>query len=127
MTDTFKYALGAAVILATSLPAAVDTLRIAEEEEKEEARLKSLSDEERAAEAEQGTWLGRAEFASFAVEHGTVVGRSEYVDAPPAYLVSYRDGQGCDREDWFVERRLATWDDAERHYAEAKATEAEAE
>lgn len=111
----FKYELGAAVILATSIPAAVLQLHSAAEDEAEEKRLEGLSDADRQAELEKGFGTMTRLFAG-TVEEGTVVGRGEYIDAPPSYLVSYRNGAGCDREEWFPERRLATWEDAEREF-----------
>lgn len=110
----YKYLLGAAVILATSIPAAVQQLHAAAEDEAEDKRLAGLSEAEREAELTKGVTMTR--FFAGNVEEGTVVGRSEYIDAPPSYLVSYRDGSGNDREEWFVERRLATWEDAEQHF-----------
>ena len=34
-------------------------------------------------------------------EKGVVTGRAEYSDRPPSYHVSYIDGNGCYRADWF--------------------------
>lgn len=34
-------------------------------------------------------------------ERGVIIGRAEYLDAPPSYYVAYTDGNGCYRKDWF--------------------------
>lgn len=34
-------------------------------------------------------------------ETGTVVGRAEYADSPPTYLIRYRAGDGRQVEEWW--------------------------
>ncbi len=88
---SFKFHLGAIVILATSLPALAAQKRNDERFE-----------EQRAA----GSVLAGLTLAEFhgPIEQGEVIGRSEYSTTPTkSYLVRYKAGDGRQVEEWFTE------------------------
>lgn len=50
--------------------------------------------------------LGQAVAITASGETGTVVGRSEYSNAEPSYLIRYRSGDGRAVEAWWTESAL---------------------
>lgn len=86
----YTFAMGALVVLETSRADYYEQL----EQEAESRRIEALPEAERPA---------LSALRSFSrVEKGTVIGRGEYADgAPQRYLVRYKDGAGCQKDEWF--------------------------
>ena len=50
--------------------------------------------------------LGAMVFIKASYEQGEVIGRAEYTNSEPTYLVRYKDGTGCAVEKWWSESAL---------------------
>ncbi len=90
---SFKFALGAGVMLATSMAAV-------EAKKRNEERLGDQS-----AMQKSGLMGGVATLLEYAgpVESGIVIGRAEYTSSANSYLVRYRAGDGRQAEEWWDE------------------------
>ena len=107
---SFKFALGAAVVLVTSAALVREDLEFEQEE-----RNRPPEDQEDGDGVIQGLRAMRAGI----VEEGQVIGRSEYLNgAAGAYLVRYRAGDGRQVEDWFSADALTTRKAIEAEFAQ---------
>jgi hypothetical protein len=108
MSTIFRFALGAAVVLATSAPLVMDALEM----EAEEAALPKQDEGDDLV-------LGRMVFG--AVEEGVVIGRTEFLKGEEStegdYLVRYRDGSGRQVERWHSGDALTTREAIEAEFA----------
>lgn len=104
---SFKFALGAIVVLATSREAWQENRA---EKEAEAARAEAGSD---SAGDQGGNFAGVARLSA-RVESGKVIGRSEFPSAENNYLVLYADATGKQVEKWWAESQLFLDTEAEQ-------------
>lgn len=56
---------------------------------------------DQAMQDESGLKIGDRVQLEGSAEQGRIIGRAEYLEAVPSYFVSYVDGKGCKREEWW--------------------------
>lgn len=105
MSDKFRFALGAAVVLVTSSSLIMDALEMEAEEATREKQ-------------DEGDDLILGRMVMGMVEEGTVIGRSEFTNSADSYLVRYRAGDGRQSEDWFTTDALTTREAIEEEFAQ---------
>lgn len=107
MSERFKYALGAGVVLATSAGIVLDQLEM---EAEEAARPKK----------DEGDEFTMGRVVMGIVEEGEVIGRSEFLKdgerTEGDYLVRYRDGSGRQVERWHSADALTTHEEIEAEF-----------
>lgn len=129
MSTKFRFALGAAVVLSTSLAAATEaaTERDTDVHRDAERAASNARDEIYRASGRTDLVERRVDMATDGdsdggvrrwrvstlqpyrqpIEAGEVIGRAEYKISPPSYLVRYRCGDGRQIESWIDEEALA--------------------
>jgi hypothetical protein len=107
MSDKFKFALGAAVVLVTSASIVLDQLEM---EAEDAARPKQ----------DEGDDLIMGRMVMGIVEEGEIIGRSEFLKAGERvegdYLVRYRDGSGRQVERWHSSDGVTTHEEIEAEF-----------
>lgn len=107
MSDKFKFALGAAVVLVTSAGIVLDQLQME-------------ADEAAAPKRDEGDDLIMGRMVMGMVEEGEVIGRSEFLKAGERvegeYLIRYRDGSGRQVERWHSSDGVTTHEEIEAEF-----------